>query len=133
MWKILEACDLGYAWQNMQLVDITSVIRSLCSKYEEDWRQSVESMPKLCLYKLIKITYGTEEYLKSTNRSQRSAIAKMRMGVFPIELELGRYRHKPLEDRQCTQCDCHEVEDESHFLLRCEKYNTPKTLSEFII
>ena len=54
------------------------------------------------------------------NTRQRSAIAKMRNGTYPLEIELGRYRGIPVESRVFKFCRS-EPETEEHFLLNCAK------------
>ena len=56
---------------------------------------------------------------------QRKYLAKFRLGVLPLCIETGRYQRPRLavEERICKVCNSGEVEDESHFLLRCSLYN----------
>ena len=53
----------------------------------------------------------------------RSAYAKFRCGVAPINIELCRYglARIPVEERVCSHCN--EVEDESHVLMYCPLYD----------
>ena len=47
---------------------------------------------KLRTYRLFKSCFGSEYYLSSVKcESHRSALAKFRYGVAPINIELGRY------------------------------------------
>lgn len=46
----------------------------------------------------------------------------MRCGTFPLEIEKGRIRNIPVEQRTCKMCDLQTVEDETHFLIQCPKY-----------
>ncbi len=39
----------------------------------------------------------------------------------PIEVEVGRYRQKPLADSLCQFC-VNEIEDEKHFIFSCPQY-----------
>ena len=48
-------------------------------------------------------------------------MAKLRSGTLPIEIEKGRYRGKPRNERYCKQCNINVVETEDHFLLHCPK------------
>ena len=79
-------------------------------------------MPKLRTYKSFKSEYKTEAYVKANvlNTRQRSAIAKMKNGTYPLEIELGRYRGLPVENRICKLCRS-EPETEERFLLNCAK------------
>ena len=81
-------------------------------------------MPKLRTYKTFKSEFKTEPYVKANvlNTRQRSAISKMRNDTYPLEIELGRYRGIPAENRLCKLCRC-EPETEEHFLLKCAKTN----------
>ena len=53
----------------------------------------------------------------------RSAYAKFRSGVAPINIELCRYglARIPVEERVCSHCN--EIEDESHVLMYCPLYD----------
>ena len=55
---------------------------------------------------------------------QRKFLAKFRLGVLPLRIETGRYQRPrlPAEERLCKMCNSGEVEDEIHFLLRCNLY-----------
>ena len=44
----------------------------------------------------------------------------MRNGTYPLEIELGRYRGIPVENRICKLCRS-EPETEEYFLLKCAK------------
>ena len=53
------------------------------------------------------------------SRMHRSLLAKMLCGVFPLMLELGRYKNIDEDKRICLICDKNITEDECHFLLKC--------------
>ena len=42
--------------------------------------------------------------------------------MLPLRIETGRYRGEPIPDRICNLCDLNEVEDELHFLFKCDLY-----------
>ena len=82
---------------------------------------------KLRTYRLFKQEYKTEAYVmnKNINKKERHALARIRCGIAPIRVELGRYDHGtyvPVEDRICEICRT-AVEDEKHILLNCVYYN----------
>ena len=79
-------------------------------------------MPKLRTYRQVKLDVGTEPYVNSNmNRLHRSLLAKLRTGTFPINIELGRHKRIPLQERTCPRCP-DDVEDEVHFILKCPLY-----------
>ena len=53
-------------------------------------------------------------------KSRRRILAKLRGGTAPLKMETGRWGGLKREERLCKQCKLEEVEDEDHFLLRCE-------------
>ena len=67
---------------------------------------------------------------KIKNREQRRLLAKLRLGVLPLEIEKGRRSNLDRSDRLCKLCQTNEVEDEIHFLLKCPVFES--TRSQFI-
>ena len=78
---------------------------------------------KLRTYRLYKDRLVTEPYVTdaSITRYERSLYAKLRSGTLPLEVETGRYKQKPLEERICKLCKS-GIEDEIHFLIDCDFY-----------
>ena len=85
-------------------------------------KEKALSKLKLRVYNQYKEQRGEEKYvLTGMSRRERSLLAQFRFGILPLEIEVGRYRNKPVAERKCPFCA--EVEDEIHFLFKCEKYN----------
>ncbi len=57
------------------------------------------------------------------SHQQRSLIAQLRLGMLPIHIETGRFKGTQLDGRKCQLCDTQEVEDEIHFVCKCNLYN----------
>ena len=77
-------------------------------------------------YKPFKDSYINEQYLdKQLSIKQWSELARFRCGVFPLSIELGRYRRPqvPLDRRICLACNHGYIEDETHFLVSCPVYD----------
>ena len=55
---------------------------------------------------------------KARCKSRRRILVKLRGGTVALRMETGRWGG--LKERLCKQCRLEEVEDEEHFLLRCE-------------
>ncbi len=55
------------------------------------------------------------------SRLEHSLFSQIRFGILPIEIEVGRYRQKPVEERFCYHCK-DEIEDELRFLFSCKAY-----------
>jgi hypothetical protein len=89
----------------------------------DEWKNNLYTKPKLRTYVLFKEKYCTENYVKyCMSRQQRSLIAQLRLGILPIHIETGRFTGTKLEDRICQLCDIQEVEDEIHFVCKCNLF-----------
>ena len=54
-------------------------------------------------------------------------MARLRLGVLPIQVEVGGYSNIPRQDGHCPLCTSREIEDENHILFQCPKYEAPRT------
>ena len=80
--------------------------------------------PKLRTYCTFKGHLSVENYVKyNLTPSERSAMAQFRFGTLPLNIETGRFRNQPVQDRLCTLCEFNEIEDECHFLFKCSLYS----------
>ena len=74
---------------------------------------------KLSLYKNVKPYYHVENYaLFINNKRNRSLLTRLRAGCQDIEIEVGRWRGIPRDQRVCKLCN-DGIETEMHFLLYC--------------
>ena len=55
----------------------------------------------------------------------RKVISQLRCSNHPLAIEKGRQKRPkiPREERICILCDNQVIEDEEHFLLRCDTYS----------
>ena len=58
--------------------------------------------------------------------SDRRLIAANRSGTNWLRVETGQWNKEKLEDRVCRMCSSASVEDEEHFLLHCEVYESQR-------
>ena len=124
--EILRTADLEDAFYGLGIEHpkhiMSKLTENIGSSEDETLLQEIGAMPKLRTYKEIKLTPGTEGYVSSKmERYQRALVSKLRLGTLPINIELGRYKHQPVEERKCPNCP-EEIEDEKHFLLSCPLY-----------
>ena len=69
--------------------------------------------------------------IKDPNR--RRVLSKFRTSNHKLEIEFGRYRNIPREERICKHCDKQVVEDEFHFAFECDKYDIVRQNSHSIL
>ena len=91
---------------------------------ERKWQREILVKPKLRTYITFKNLFKEEEYLsKIVSRKARSLISQIRLGILPLEIEVGRFRGVSPEDRLCQNCNMGVVESEVHFICECPLYN----------
>lgn len=106
---------------------VKSKVRSLA---EQKWLTEIGQMPKLVTYCLIKSTLRLESYLL-TETSRQSAVLLTQLRCGTNNLAIDRLRRSvngvqvSRSDRVCLNCDNDSsvVEDESHVLLDCPRYD----------
>ena len=87
------------------------------------WNDSALEVPQLRIYALYKEVYHTEEYVKQLfSKRLRSVFAQFRCDILPLRIETGRFIGIPAYFRLCEICRDNVIEDEVHFLLKCEHY-----------
>ncbi len=99
----------------------------LMNEYKMKWQNDLVRFPKLRTYKQLKSDYGTEAFVrKMLTSSERSFLSQTRCGILPIRIETGRYTSPktPEHERICPVCDSEEVENEIHFVTKCELYTS---------
>ena len=80
-----------------------------------------EENSRLIFYRKIKNQFKLEEYLNADYET-RNSIARMRTSSHSIEIETGRHKKVPRNDRHCKICNSNTIETEEHFLFECETY-----------
>ena len=89
----------------------------------EKWWVESSSMPKLRTFiEVHDITESKALVLKNLTRNHRSLISKLKCGVLPLGIEIGRHKDVALEDRLCYACDMGFLENEIHMLFSCPAY-----------
>jgi len=120
--EIFKNLDLEFIYENFMLCNLKLAETQMKQAENTEWKANLEHKPKLRLYRKIKFNKEPETYVKlNMNRLERSLLAQLRLGILPIEIEVGRYRRKPIESRKCPFCKEY-TEDELHFLFDCTTY-----------
>ena len=96
-------------------------------KHISSWRQKMANSTKLTFYNSMKKDYKIEKYLYLIkNFTQRKTFTQFRISNHKLEIENGRYKNIPRDQRSCEYCDSSEVEEEYHFALQCQNYKTTR-------
>ena len=82
---------------------------------------------KLRFYKLFKTMFVREPYLADIpNFLLRKRLTKFRCSDHSLEIEVGRHKNIPAQERICKMCK-DGIETEEHFLWICPKYSQLRT------
>ena len=80
--------------------------------------------PKLSMLRRI-VECGEESSCADVKaKRERTVLLKLRGGTVAFQVETGRWQGVKIEDRQCKECTRNEVEDVTHWLLRCPAWNS---------
>lgn len=125
---ILNDHDCRHYFEQKEKIIITELQALLEDKYKAKWRHTCESKPKLRTFVQVKDCLKTEDYVKYVgNRRERSIMAQFRSGVLPLEIETGRYRNVPVDERYCFHCKT-LTETEIHFAMICPLYDEARQI-----
>ena len=69
----------------------------------------------------LKTNFRLEKYLTLLRPEYRKPICRLRVSAHSLLIEMGRY-YTPRTERICQNCMRNEIEDEEHFIIRCDKF-----------
>ena len=117
--NVIKECN----FQEQVYVKGCKVKQQIHGKCQDYVLHSIENSKKLRTYTIVKNTYNYEPYLDLIkNVEQRKMLTRFRISAHDLNIERGRYTKLQIEDRKCLFCN--KVEDEKHFLLVCNHYDT---------
>ena len=126
--SIFKSIDMLDLYNNKIKCDIKQCKKKLLSNFKNRWSKDVLKKPKLRTYCTFKSDYSIESYITmNLTQQERSILAQFRLGTLPLEIELGRFINKKVEERICKLCD-NDVEDEKHFLFECQLYQQDRDI-----
>lgn len=135
--KLLEYLGIKQEYKNFGPYKFFNISRKLIrEKYISDWYKNKDNFVggKLSTFLKIKQNFGYENYLSLVKNFEiRRAICKLRISAHRLKIETGRYTNIPRNERICNNCSSGCIEDETHFLISCDKYKIDrKILFDFV-
>jgi hypothetical protein len=131
--KILKSFDQTSQINNLEMLTchhITQHVTNMKNKYSLFWKHKWTNSPKLHFLSTFKSEFKIEEYLNQVNNpTYRRLLTQFCVSCHTLNIEQGRYRKIPLEQRFCEFCDANETEDEFHFSLSCKYWKFHFSLS----
>ena len=122
--KLLRTFNLTGITNNTQTFKLASEINTK-KYYKSVWETKIksEALTRLKFYQVIKNEFTPAKYIDIPNFTMRKIIAKVRCSNHCLEIEKGRHRNIPREERWCNMCTDKVTEDEIHFLTKCKSYD----------
>jgi hypothetical protein len=120
--EIYQNCDLANIFYDRTVCNLKLIEKKLYVNRNRIWNDLLSMKPKLRTYRKFKSDIMVESYIFIDNRKRRSLIAQIRLGILPLNIETGRFKNQPVEERICQMCENNLVEDEVHFILNCPAY-----------
>ena len=98
----------------------------IAEREEREWKIRMMKKPMLRKYVKMKDELKLEDYLMSVgSRRDKINMIELRGGMNGLEINKGRREGVARGDRWCRCCG-RGVEDEKHFMLKCEVYSTDR-------
>ncbi len=131
MKEVLYKLNMNDNFDNREPVSIYSICALLHEIVCKNGEGNIFKIPKLRAYVTFNKHFEVEPYILSfMSRKRRSYPAQFRSGILPLQVEVGRWANKNLEERLCLVCNEGLVEDVQHFIFHCNYYN-PKRCDFF--
>jgi len=136
----LRACFSDFGWQDYECVSLSGIsggqLREMlyniaARQVERVWAEDLDRRAKLSILNSMWVNGLTGRCWKIKEKSQRRALMMLRGGSAALQIETGRWRGIPREERLCRECGSdREIESASHFLpAALSKMGTEETAS----
>jgi len=85
-------------------------------------QHTMQNSSKLEFFNTFKNDYTASSYLGLTSKlSERKELVKFRIGNHKLRIQTARYDQIPIVKSLCPIFESNQIEDESHFLINCNK------------
>ena len=124
-WREVGVEDL----RRMSLMEIGHMLRDIAwREVKKGWEADAQERSKLKVLQGLLASGGKARCMDVNCKRRRRVLAKLRGGTAALMIETGRWCGLKREERSCRQCTVEEVEDEKHFLLRCEGWRQEREM-----
>ena len=123
----LRTCLEALGWQDYSCStpagvsggQVREMLRSVTGRcVEKDWAEDLGSKPKLCILNLVCVNSFDGRCWKVREKSHRRDLMMLRGGIAPFQIETGRWKGVPREERVYSECRTNvEVEDCDYWFI----------------
>ena len=105
------------------IVDLDVARSRMLAINHQLWKIETTTKTKLRTYLVTQADENRKALVNANlSRSQGSLVAKFKLGILPLQVEVGRWKDAALEERYCKLCQTEAIEDEFHFFMQCDKF-----------
>ena len=123
--SMLDRYGLGYIFNNPTKDNIPLIKKRIADDFIQKWHSDLRTSEMLILYKELKKEFAYERYLDYViPKKKKMNYTKIRISNHNLHVQTGRYTRPITErrERKCLLCDENDIEDEFHFIFKCELY-----------
>ena len=113
-------------------MSIGEIKSKLIKRSMECWEKqlkenAVVKHEKLRTYFCFKPNFKKKKYLHVIkNRDVKKCFTQFRISAHQLAIERGRYKNIKADERFCKYCQAKAVEDEIHFLVKCQTFSNER-------
>ena len=108
---------------------LNTIRQRIFDQFRQDQRSKIINSQKLSFLTSIFNMGERASYVDQLRqRPDRAVIAKTRLSAHNLEVETGRHKNIPVNERLCKVCKGSSIEDENHFLWSCPIYDIKRAV-----
>ena len=128
--KVLNECGMGNVWNLPNDFKSNWLKKSLPLRlsdiFKQNWHSSINNMSSCLNYRIFKEDHFLEYYLEILEPINRVYFIRYRCGNSKIPVVLGRYNNQSIDECLCHLCNCGDVGDEYHYVMKCKFFETER-------
>ena len=105
---------------------IEEIKNKLIKRSMANWERQVKENAMESYEHIIPLSQNLKKeiYIQAIeNRDVRKCFTQFRISAHQLAIERRRYKNLKATERICNFCQAKEVDDEMHFLIKCQKFS----------
>ena len=107
---------------------LSTIRQRIFDQFLQDQRSKIINSRKLSFTSIFNMGERATYVDQLRQRPDRAVIANTRLSVHNLEIETGRHKNIPVNERLCKVCKGFSIEDENHFLWSCPIYDIKRAV-----
>ena len=128
--NVLCECGMAEVWSTPNKFNSNwsknSFQLRLSDMLKQYWHSSVNDMSSCLNYRIFKHDHCFEPFLEILEPINRISFIRYRCGNSKIPVVLGRYNNQSIDECLCNLCNCGDVGDEYHYIMKCKFFEAER-------